>query len=183
MNKSTKTTRIEKKYTDKKTGQEKSIVIDYAKVNDRIQMFRQDCPNGSITTKYDFMPDGKTVLIQATIVKDQKVEGSAMATGTAMGYVSGEKGFEKTESIATGRALALLGYAGSGEIASAEEMEEFLQYQTEKKEAQLSEATELLNEAKTVDELKNVWAGLKPEIKNTKAIIDLKESRKNAYSK
>ena len=39
------TTRIVKKYQDKKTGQWKEITIDYAKVGDRLKAFREANPS------------------------------------------------------------------------------------------------------------------------------------------
>ncbi len=67
--------------------------------------------------------------------------------------------------MAVGRALALLGYAGSGEIASSEEMEEYLKFQEDKKRKILEEAKEKLEFVKHLNELKEVWISLPAEAK------------------
>jgi hypothetical protein len=104
---------------------------DYAKVAERIKLFREDCPNGLIETTPTL--DGKNIMFKARILKDKANEASAEATGHAVGENNGKKAFEKLESIAVGRALAMLGYMASGEIASSEEMEEFNSYKDERR--------------------------------------------------
>jgi hypothetical protein len=175
MTKTVKTTKIEKKYKDKKTGEFKSITIEHAKVKDRINEFRQDNPNGKIETIPTMLPDGQ-VMFKAYILKDKSDETSADATGHAIGRNESEKDFEKLETIAVGRALALLGYAASGEIASSEEMEEFLKYQEEKKQETILEMTAKICDAKTIDELKEVWAKIDGQYR--KDLETLKEDRK-----
>jgi hypothetical protein len=125
---------------------------EYAKVSERLKLFRSEAPNGSISTESIPMSDGNVVL-KATIIKDQKTEGSPSATGQAFGKISGQKGFEKLETIAVGRALAFLGYLASGEVASSEEMQEFLDYKAGQKQAVIDS----LLAAKTVDELKKLF--------------------------
>ncbi len=171
MNKTVQTTRIEKKYKDKKTGEWKSITIDYAKVADRLKEFRQDNPRSKTATQYKILDDG-TVIFKAYVWKDKtdfidilKVSGaeaamlSADADGTAKSGDNGEKSFEKLETIALGRALALLGYAGTGEIASSEEMEAFEAYKLEKLEA----AIETIKTATKRDEFQKVMSSLNAE--------------------
>ncbi len=171
MNKTVQTTRIEKKYKDKKTGEWKSITIDYAKVADRLKEFRQDNPRSKTATQYKILDDG-TVIFKAYVWKDKtdfidilKVSGaeaamlSADADGTAKSGDNGEKSFEKLETIAVGRALALLGYAGTGEIASSEEMEAFEAYKLEKLEA----AIETIKTATKRDEFQKVMSSLNAE--------------------
>ena len=78
-------------------------------------------------------------------IKDKSNEASAEATGHAFVKVTEktiEKQFEKLETIAVGRALALLGYSADGEIASSEEMEEFLADKESKRQDAIDEATE-----------------------------------------
>lgn len=174
--KTTKLTKIEKKYKDKKTGEYKSMTIEYAKVNDRLLEFRTDNPRGSIVTSFQLVTD--RIIFKSHIVKDRGDATSAEATGHATGKDDGtEKVFEKLETIATGRALALLGYGAKGEIASSEEMEEFLAYQEQQKLEALEQATERINACTTLDELKDVWTELNGEMKV--ALADLKESKKN----
>ena len=87
---------------------------DYAKVVERVKEFRKDNPNGLIETTPTI--DGNMIVFKARVVKDKAQESSAEATGHAYGENKGAKAFEKLETIATGRALAFLGYAADGEI-------------------------------------------------------------------
>ncbi len=153
---------------------------DYAQVKDRIREFRGDCPKGLIETKPTIQPDG-SILFKARIVKDKSDEASAEATGHAMGDNKGAKAFEKLETIAVGRALALLGYGADGEIASAEEMEDFLEYQKEKKDDMLEASKEKLGKVKNLDELKSVWADLPVDAKE--ALEGTKDELKKKYDK
>lgn len=164
MNKTTKLTRIEKQYKDKKTGEYKSLVIEYAKVNDRLLEFREANPKGSIVTSFQLVTD--RIIFKSHIVKDRGDETSAEATGHATGKDDGtEKIFEKLETIATGRALALLGYGAKGEIASSEEMEEFLADKEEKRAEAIMEVTEAIGNCATLNDLKTLWASLSGEMK------------------
>ena len=98
---------------------------DYAKVSERLKAFRSENPRASIVT-IPIPQEGGMMMFKAHIVKDKSDEFSADATGHALQTKTGLKDFEKLETIAVGRALALLGYASDGEIASSDEMEEFL---------------------------------------------------------
>jgi len=124
---------------------------EYAKVKDRIKAFREDNPKGKIDTSFTQLPDG-TMVLKAVVTK----EDGASATGQALGKLDKDKAFEKLESIAVGRALALLGYLASGEIASSDEMEEYLEYQQNKK----MEAITTLKDCKTIEELKTAFMAL-----------------------
>lgn len=138
----------------------------YAQVKDRIKEFRADCPNGDIITTPTVTDT--SIIFKAYILKDKSNPASASATGHSMAKVTEknvEKQFEKQETIAVGRALALLGYASDGEIASGEEMEEFLEYQNEKKADAIMEVTEAIGNCQNVEELKTLWASLSGEMK------------------
>jgi hypothetical protein len=104
---------------------------EYATVPQRLKQFRQDNPRSIVETKPEFQPDG-TIVFSAKIVKDKKDENSAEATGHSYGKNGEVKAFEKLETVAVGRALALLGYLNNGQIATSEEMEEFENFQMEK---------------------------------------------------
>lgn len=173
--KTVKTTKIEKKYKDKKTGEWKSLTIDHAKVKDRLNEFRADNPNSKIETTPTFLQDGR-VMFKAYIIKDKANPQSADSTGHSLGKNESDKDFEKQETIAVGRALALLGYASSGEIASSEEMEEFLKYQEEKKQEYIESITEKINECKTIEELANVWASIDGSYKSE--FLPIKDAKK-----
>jgi hypothetical protein len=127
----------------------------YATVPARIKEFREACPHGSIETK-PTMLEGGAIMFSTTIIKDLSYEFSARATGTSMGKGTGEKAFEKLETISVGRALALLGYMASGDIASSEEMEEFNAFKQEKKDEVISN----LKSANSLDQLKEIFMGL-----------------------
>lgn len=126
----------------------------YATVPTRIKEFREGCPNGLIETTPHLQEGGTVVMFTARILKDKANPQSGEATGHSIGKLSGDKSFEKLETIAVGRALALLGYMASGEIASSEEMTEFLEYQNTKKEQELNQCRLETEAIKTIPELK-----------------------------
>jgi hypothetical protein len=127
----------------------------YATVPARIKEFREAYPNGLIETTPTFQLEGQ-VFFTARILKDKANPSSGEATGHAIGKMTGDKVFEKLETIAIGRALAILGYMASGEIASSEEMEEFNSYKLDQKK----NALELLVSCGTKEELKEVFMAL-----------------------
>lgn len=130
---------------------------EYAKVSDRLKIFRSDNPRALIETT-PIMQENGMVMFKTRIVKDKADEFSAEATGHALQTKTGQKDFEKLETVSVGRALALLGYAGDGEIASSEEMEEFEEFKQQKYLEKLEEQKELLKSSKSIDELKKNWA-------------------------
>lgn len=150
---------------------------DYAQVKDRLQEFRTANPNGLIETIPTIQPDGQ-ILFKARVLKDKSTEGSAEATGHALGENKGTKAFEKLETIAVGRALALLGYASDGEIASSDEMEEFEEYKRNKLEELLVDSKEKIEGCTSLEELKSVWAELPVEAKTSQEIKEAKETMK-----
>lgn len=154
---------------------------DYAKVKDRIKEFRTDNPNGLIETSPTITDTH--IIFKARILKDKSNPASAEATGHSMGEInpdtkgkSKEKVFEKQESIAVGRALALLGYSADGEIASSEEMEEFLAHKQEQIAEAIMEVTERIGDCATLEELQNYWVSLSGEMK--KYAQEAKEAKK-----
>lgn len=144
---------------------------EYAKVSDRLKEFRKDNPRGKIET-IPLMQESGMVMFKATILKDKADEHSAEATGHALQTKSGIKDFEKLETVAVGRALALLGYGADGEIASSEEMEEFEEFKQEKFQEKILELSEQLQATTTIEEMKKVWASIdgdfKPQLENLK---------------
>ncbi len=146
---------------------------DYALVPARLKQFREDNPRAKTETTPTIQ--GDMVIFKAHIVKDKSDPNSAEATGHSMGKNSGNKAFEKLETVALGRALAQLGYLNNGEIATTEEMEEFNAY----KETQADEAVIQLNACKTIDELKEVYLRLGGLLSNPK-VIAAKDARKEA---
>lgn len=136
-------------------------VKEYATVPARLQEFRKKNPRASITTEPRFLDNG-SVVIQATIISDLADESSARSTGTAM-YTEAEmkqkKSFEKLETIATGRALSLLGYLNNGQVATSEEMLEFEEYQEQK----IADAIEAVQKATKRTEFEAIISKLSAE--------------------
>jgi len=154
---------------------------DYAKVAERIKQFREDCPSGSIESKFQFM--GDTVIFTSTVIKDLANPSSARATANAQGTNKGVKAFEKVESISVGRALAMLGYCADGDIATSEEMEEFQDYQKTKKEEMVDDLMAQVDDIKTIEELREFYTKHKGLGKELDAYItnkskELKETNK-----
>lgn len=182
MTRTSKVTKIEKKYKDKKTGELKSMTIEYSKVADRVKEFRQDCPFGEITPEIKI--NGEFIFASAVAIKDRSNQQSALAKGHAIAKITGnDKEFEKLETLAVGRALAFLGYGASGEIASSEEMEEFMEYQKTKKEEEMEALIEQVNDIKTIEELRTFYSehrGLGAEL--DLSITNKSKELKNANS-
>jgi hypothetical protein len=157
-----------------KTSKLGNTGVDYAKVPDRLKQFREEHPKASIETKPTFNEDG-SLFFSAKIVSDKSDESSPEATGTAY-YNKTElnktKAFEKLETISVGRALALLGYLNSGEVATTEEMEEFNEYRQQK----IDDAIALINDCDNLDQLKTVFLSL--DNKANPKIITAKDLKK-----
>lgn len=165
----------------KKIATMKLGTSDYAKVKDRILEFRSANPNGLIET-IPTVTDTH-IIFKAHILKDKSNPASAEATGHSMGNIDPdtkgkgrEKIFEKQESIAVGRALALLGYGADGAIASSEEMEEFLAQKQEKIAEHVMEATEAIGNCETLAELQKCWASLSGDLKPL--VLEAKDAKK-----
>jgi hypothetical protein len=157
---------------------------DYAGVPDRIKEFREDCPQGKIITKHQ--KSDKGTIFKAYVWKNKAdvhyndagvVLDSADATGTAESTKTGEKDFEKLETISIGRGLAILGYLASGEIASTEEMEEFNEYKQDK----IDIAVATINNAETMEQLKEVFMSLGKLIAE-QDVIKAKDAKKKELS-
>lgn len=166
-----KTTKIEKKFK-KKDGSYGAIQIEYAKVVDRLNEFREENTRGLIETSPEIIND--TIIFKARILKDKSDKNSAEATGHAIAKRTGaEKQFEKLETLAVGRALAMLGYSAGGEIASSEEMEEYNAWKDEKVEKAIVD----MNLTTKLDDLKKVFMSLGSLMSDSR-IIEAKDKRK-----
>lgn len=125
---------------------------EYSFVPDRLKQFREENPRASIDTAPTYNEDG-SVTFKATIIKDQSDEYSAKGTGNArysQAEISKPKAFEKLETISMGRALANIGYLNDGRVATTEEMEDFLDFKSDKYREAIETAT-------TVEELMRVF--------------------------
>lgn len=103
----------------------------YAPVSARVEQFHKDHADGNIVTSYEFKEG--YVIFKAKVSwgtpKSVTPEGynyDRQFTGHAFGKVGTEKAFEKIETVSVGRALAMAGYLAGGEIASYDEMEDFI---------------------------------------------------------
>lgn len=147
---------------------------DYATVPQRLLQFRSANPRAIVETRPTFQ-ENDTLVFSAKIVQDKADPNSAEATGHSYGKYSDAKAFEKLETVATGRALALLGYLNNGQIATTEEMEEFEAYQFERVVAEIEAA-------ETREEFQAILSKLKPEQKKeatpliNRRIKELKEA-------
>lgn len=148
----------------------------YAKVSDRLKAFRSDNPRALIETTPIPQENGM-IMFKARIVKDKAEEHSAEATGHSLQIKGGTKDFEKLETVAVGRALALLGYTVDGEIASSEEMEEYEEYKKQKKDEAKQIAIEALEACNTLNELKTTYASL-GAFQGDKEVIAVKDKLK-----
>lgn len=128
---------------------------DYAQVAERVRLFREACPNGLIETTPEFKKDN-VVLFKTKVLKDKANLASGEATGHSIGTLKNDKSLERLETISVGRALAMLGYLASGEIASGDEMQEFLAYKTD----QIKEAKTALLKCTTLEDLKKKYLSL-----------------------
>lgn len=101
---------------------------NYATVPTRLKAFREANPRASVETKPTINEAGQ-LIFEAKITVDRKDPDSATSTGHSYGKASdGDKAFEKLETVAVGRALALLGYLNNGQVATTEEMVEYEEY-------------------------------------------------------
>jgi hypothetical protein len=127
---------------------------EYATVPDRLKEFRNQNPRASIETHPTITED--MIMFEAKIVRDKADPNSATATGHSYGKIGQQtKAFEKLETVAVGRALAILGYLNNGQIATTEEMAEFEEYQLGKVLAEIKKA-------KKREEFEKILAGLTP---------------------
>lgn len=153
---------------------------EYAQVAERVKQFREDFPNSKIITKNTLTESGGTEF-NTFIWRDRKdyISGdldSADSTGTARGNTGkAVKDFEKLETISVGRALALLGYLSSGEVASFEEMETYYADKEAERKAYVQEQVDLFDHAKNMNELKQLWVNTN---KTEPDIVAAKDKRK-----
>lgn len=165
--------------------------IDYAKVADRIKIFWEENPNGKIDTEREDISenkvrfiariwrDSKVILDLATVGTDINiVKLTANATASADAAKKGDKENEKLETVAVGRALAMLGYLASGEVASREEMEQFEAYKADLFKDEINKTIEEMKKAKTIDELRKLYVSLSAELRNNPKILNIKDELK-----
>lgn len=164
----------------------------YAKVAERLKLFRQDNPRGKQESAYEVDVDGTIVftvwlwkdkndlleLMKAGIIDKEALRASADANGNAKSGSkivregggpnpkAGEKEFEKLESVALGRALAMLGYLASGEIASSEEMELFEEFKEDQARKEAEDFIKQVGKTKGHAELNKLLGANSAMLKN-----------------
>lgn len=97
---------------------------DYVQVNERVELFYKDFPEGSIQTEITHL-DVDKVIIKAYIYRNQ--DDKRPCTGHAMekegsSFINKTSHIENCETSAVGRALAMMGYEIKKSIASREEV-------------------------------------------------------------
>lgn len=147
---------------------------EYATVPTRIKAFRETNPNASIETEPQISDD--QIIFKATIIANTADPNSPRATGHSMGKAKDDKAFEKLETVAVGRALAILGYLNNGQVATTEEMDEFNQYRADQETEVLQAATTTLKAAKTIKDLRAAFVSLNP--KQRQELSELKDQLK-----
>lgn len=100
-------------------------VNDYVQVNERIEKFYEEYPEGSIQTEIYSIENG-VVIFKAYAYRDR--EDTRPATGHAYekegsSFINKTSYIENCETSAVGRALAMLGFEIKKSIASKEEVE------------------------------------------------------------
>lgn len=147
---------------------------NYAPVSARVEQFHKDHKDGSITTETTFTEG--YVIVKATItfgLDDVAQVTHRTFTGHSYGTVKGEKAFEKLETTAVGRALAFAGYLAGGEIASYDEIENFVD-----DVLTIDEAVFKLMDCKSLTELQSVFVDFPHNIKSDKEVILKKDEMK-----
>lgn len=138
---------------------------DYAEVNQRVKAYRMCHPNGAIFTEIVSLENG-IVTIKATVHND---EGTPLATGYAQekessSYINKTSYIENCETSAVGRALGFCGFGIDTSIASADEVANAINNQSESKP---SLDANLLAEAERLGiELAKVATYLKKPVEN-----------------
>jgi hypothetical protein len=145
----------------------------YAQVGDRVNAFNKAHKNGSIRT--DLNVTGNTAVVKATVVPDVENEkryfqGSALSVS-----LNEEKGLEKLETTAVGRALAMAGFATDGQIVTYEEMQRFEENNNENKTQTQNQAKSNIEVWLTEKQFQNLMQSDTPEV--LKAVLESKKTK------
>lgn len=109
---------------------------NYTCVAARISAFRELCPVGTISTEILSLADG--IVTMKTTITDEN--GKVLATGMAQeketsSYINKTSYIENCETSAVGRALGMLGIGSDEQMASAEEVANAINNQSQQKQA------------------------------------------------
>ena len=145
---------------------------EYAEVNQRVKAFRMVYPNGSIVTEIVALENG-ICTIKATVANE---EGAIISTGYAQekessSYINKTSYIENCETSAVGRALGFCGFGIDTSIASADEVANAINNQSESKPCEMPKPpaldAKLLAEAARLGiELAKVATYLKKPLEN-----------------
>lgn len=165
-----------------------------------VKEFHKAYPEGNIETDYDVTENGNIVFRAKVTFKTRLKEGEKVEmlmgrpvvpnrvfTGHAFGKAGASKAFEKLETIAVGRALAFAGFLADGDIASAEEMQEYQKEMADRDTTQasktaISEAKALLSDAEDLKTLKDAFESIPKEIRGAKEVVDYKNELKDKFT-
>ena len=109
---------------------------EYAEVNQRIKAFRMVCPDGFIITEMLSNENGVCVFRASVGYYGENGEPRTVGTGTAYekessSYINKTSYIENCETSAVGRALGMAGFGIDTSVASAEEVQNAINNQTE----------------------------------------------------
>lgn len=93
----------------------------YVQVKDRIKYFRENFKDYSIVTEPK-STEGSVMFCAKIVNSNDKI----VSTAHSYGKLSQAKAFEKLESVAIGRALAIFGIGIDDSVASADEIADFI---------------------------------------------------------
>lgn len=105
----------------------------YVRVNTRLQEFHEKYPNGRVWTGYNLAPTG-VLIMRAELYREANDTLPAATGHSFLESLAGDKVGEYTETVAVGRALAMMGFQIEKSLASGEEMNRFKNRQEAKKE-------------------------------------------------
>lgn len=112
---------------------------EYVQVKDRIIHFSEKYPNGHIVTEV-INSDKNMVTFKAVVYPESK-DLTRCFNAHSFGTIDEVKAFEKLETVAVGRALALMGIGVIESVASADEIKRFEDKKVAKPAAKTSTST------------------------------------------
>lgn len=122
----------------------------YVEVNQRIKAFRMLYPNGSIQTNIESLENGVCVMRAVVFDDEQNVLGIGHAyEKEGNGFINQTSYIENCETSAVGRALGMIGIGIETSIASAEEVQNAMLQQEEKKTVNATKVKALETRCKT----------------------------------
>lgn len=100
---------------------------EYAPVSERLKALHEEVAQLEGEDKHLRIETEVTLGENSVLVKATVTTYRGTFTGHSLGSFKNDKGVEKQESVAVGRALAFAGFTADGEIASYDEVKEFFE--------------------------------------------------------